>query len=43
MHLLVYTGQVSWRFNDNFFSRAGVLYNIKIGGEVKRYISESLL
>ena len=28
MHLLVYTGQVSWRLNDKIFSRVGVLYNL---------------
>ena len=30
MHLLVYTGQVSWRLNDKIFSRVGVLYNLKV-------------
>ena len=30
MHLRVYTGQVSWRLNDKFFSRVGVLYNLKL-------------
>ena len=28
MHLFVYTGQVSWRWNDKIFSRVGVLYNL---------------
>ena len=30
MHLLVYSGQVSWRLYDKIFSRVGVLYNLKL-------------
>ena len=28
MHLLVYTGQASWRLCEKFFSRVSVLYNL---------------
>ena len=34
MHLLVYTEQVSWRLNDKFYSRVGVLYNLKANVKV---------
>ena len=35
MHLLVYTGQVSWLLNDKNFSRVGVLYNLNSFTSVK--------